>query len=71
MDQNIIENLKCYYRKFLMREMIAKMEANERFRPNLLQALRFLKSAWENVKAETIRNAFKAARFIVEEEVSF
>ena len=54
-----------------MREMIAKMEANERFRPNLLQALRFLKSAWENVKAETIRNAFKAARFIVEEEVSF
>ena len=70
MDQNVIETLKTNYRRLLLREIINKMEARERFRPNLLQALRYLKTAWEQVKEETIRNAFKAARFIVEEEVS-
>ena len=71
MDQNVIESLKSNYRRILLREMITKMEHNERFRPNLLQALRYLKTAWNNVKQATIRNAFKAAQFILEDEVSF
>lgn len=47
------------------------MEENARFRPNLLQALRYLKEAWSNVHSATIRNAYRQARFFVEDIVSF
>lgn len=69
MDQGIIANLKVHYKKFLLREMITKLDANEKFKPNLLQALRFLQNAWESVKPSTIRNCFREAQFLVEEQV--
>jgi len=47
------------------------MDANEKFRPNLLQAMRYLKIAWESVHSATIRNAFVQARFFLDEEVLF
>ena len=72
MDQNVIENLKCQYRKLLLREIVTKMDKDkESFRPNLFHAMRYLKTAWDNVHSATIRNAFIQARFVFDDEVFF
>lgn len=64
MDMGIIKNMKEYYRRNLIREKIAKLDDRQDFRPNLLQALYFLKAAWDVVKPETLRNCFKKAKFV-------
>lgn len=70
LDQGIIANVKAHYKKFMLREIIAQLDQNATFKPNLLQAMRFLKSSWEAVKPETIRNCFREAQFLVNEQVN-
>lgn len=71
MDMGTIENLKTHYRRHMLRETLARMANRVQFRPNLLQALRFLKQAWDDVKAETVRNCFKEAGFVIMDDVSY
>ena len=71
MDQGIIQNLKVHYRKYLLREHIRMIDAGKSFCPTLLEALRILKRAWDDVKPETIRNCFKEAGFVQYDSVSF
>jgi hypothetical protein len=59
MDMGIIKNMKEYYRRNLIREKIAKLDDRQDFRPNLLQALYFLKAAWDAVKPEHSATASK------------
>lgn len=73
MDMGLIENTKHHYRRLLLRETVKRLEDNEKSKkfPSLLQALRFLKQAWDNVTAETIRNCFKEANFTLDDQVIF
>ena len=58
MDQGIIQNLKCHYRRQLVDRMSECIAASQSFSVNVLDALHFLKSAWDNVTSETISNCF-------------
>jgi hypothetical protein len=69
LDQGVIKNLKFHYRRFLLRDRIAKLERNQDIEINLLEALRMVKNAWASVTEETIRNCFRHAGF--SQEVCF
>ncbi|XP_039386738.1 tigger transposable element-derived protein 4-like [Mauremys reevesii] len=58
MDQGIIQVLKVYYRKMLMRQYLLHDEKKAQYTPSLLDAMNFLRSAWNNVKKETISNCW-------------
>ena len=58
MDQGIIHNLKCHYRRQLVDKMSVCIAKNESFSVNVLEALHFLKCAWDRVTSETISNCF-------------
>lgn len=69
MDQGIIQNVKIIYKRLLLRKMIDAIDANISFTFNLLNALQMLQQAWVEVKVETIKNCFKKAHFIENEEI--
>uniref|UniRef100_A0A3B3Q9M8 HTH CENPB-type domain-containing protein n=1 Tax=Paramormyrops kingsleyae TaxID=1676925 RepID=A0A3B3Q9M8_9TELE len=50
--------LKVYYRKMLMRQYLLHDEKKAQYTPSLLDAMNFLRSAWNNVKKETITNCW-------------
>ena len=58
MDQGIIQVLKVYYRKMLMRQYLLHDEKKAQYTPSLLDAMNFLRSAWNDVKKETISNCW-------------
>uniref|UniRef100_A0A8C4RRF5 Tigger transposable element-derived protein 4 n=1 Tax=Erpetoichthys calabaricus TaxID=27687 RepID=A0A8C4RRF5_ERPCA len=62
-DQGIIQNMKFFYRKQLLRKYLLAIEANEDFSINLLDALHMLHSAWNSVTPRTIENCFHHAGF--------
>ena len=69
MDRGIICNLKHYYRKNLLRAVIDRLDNNnEIFEPNLLQAFRMLDAAWTSISPETLRNCFRSAGFVNEDQ---
>jgi DDE superfamily endonuclease len=60
-DAGIIRNLKVYYRKHFHQQILQDIEANkiEPEKIDILQAIRFVISAWNNdVKAKTIYHCF-------------
>lgn len=68
MDAGIIENLKVGYRRLLLRSRIDHIDSGDLgWRPSLLDAVDYLKQAWDFVKQETIANCFKHAGFIFDE----
>jgi hypothetical protein len=71
MDQGIIKNLKGYYRKRIVRKILAHMEEATPTSVSLLDAIRDLNKAWHlDVTAQTIAKCFKKARFAkIEEEI--
>jgi hypothetical protein len=69
MDQGVIANLKCHYRKLLLRRQIQAFDANVPFSINLLDAVNMLRRAWDCVKEETLHNCFRKAKFIQSDEV--
>ena len=67
MDQGIIENLKCHYKKILLRRWLKAMDMGKEFEFTLLDALHVVRCAWEQVSESTIRNCFAKAKFSEEE----
>uniref|UniRef100_A0A8C4SC05 HTH CENPB-type domain-containing protein n=1 Tax=Erpetoichthys calabaricus TaxID=27687 RepID=A0A8C4SC05_ERPCA len=62
-DQGIMQNMKFFYWKQLLRKYLLAIEANEDFSINLLDALHMLHSAWNSVTPRTIENCFRHAGF--------
>ena len=70
MDQGIIQAMKLKYRKLQLRKMVAAMEKNKTVcasqllkEVDILQAIYWLKQAWDDVKEETITKCFKMCGF--------
>ena len=66
LDLGIIKNFKVYYRKLLMRFILAKIEtcssASEVLQSiNVLHAIRWVAEAWKNVTETTIKKCFRKA----------
>jgi hypothetical protein len=65
MDQGIIQNLKHYYRKRVVKKCLTDMEQNVPTNVTLLDAIRDLSKTWTlNVKEQTIVNCFRKAAFL-------
>nr|XP_057933526.1 tigger transposable element-derived protein 4-like [Doryrhamphus excisus] len=58
MNRGIIRTLKFHYRKMLTRKKLAFLEANGKFREDLLGVMYSLRNAWDAVRPETIQNCF-------------
>lgn len=67
MDQGIIHNLKTLYRRMVVERLLCAVDRGQPVDNNtvtLLDGVRMLHSAWNQVKPETIANCFKHARFV-------
>ena len=62
-DQSIIQNLKYYYRTFLLRKYLVALKVRKSFKVNILDALQILSTAWNSVNAKIIENCFRHAGF--------
>nr|XP_015838614.1 PREDICTED: tigger transposable element-derived protein 4 [Tribolium castaneum] len=65
LDQGIIKNLKCYYRRRILMKTISVFEKNQQIsKLTLMDCVNVVSKAWDiNVKSETITNCFKKAGF--------
>lgn len=63
LDQGIIKNFKTFYRKEIVREIIAGIEDGKKTSITMLHAVRMADKAWKNVSRETIVNCFKSCGF--------
>lgn len=63
MDQGVIRCLKAHYRKMLLTRLIQCAENKEQFSISVLDALVMIKTAWNRVSQETLRNCFRHAGF--------
>lgn len=68
MDQGIIANFKLFYRGLILKHVLSKMDgvssASELSKSiNVLEALYFIKKAWDSVTPNTIKNCFSKAGF--------
>ncbi len=60
MDAGVIKNLKVHYRSKVVCQLIDELEnALPVTTLTVLDAIQYLEQAWDNVKAETIKNCFK------------
>ena len=64
LDQGIIQSFKLQYRKRVLRSLVARMDDAERVTDltkmlNVGDAVSWTKSAWNEVKLETIQKCFK------------
>lgn len=75
LDQGIIQNFKMRYRSIILKHILAKMDevtsANELVKLiNVLDAIYFLNTAWQEVSSSTVKNCFRKAGFRYENTVS-
>ncbi|KAK7105522.1 hypothetical protein V1264_016888 [Littorina saxatilis] len=66
LDCGVIKNLKFFYRSRLLSRLILHVDSGlplDEFSVTLLDAVRNLKRAWDNVKPSTVRNCFRKAGF--------
>ena len=63
MDAGVIKNFKVGYRKKLMEKRILAFDTNTEFKIDLLWSLRMVKTGWENVTQNTIKNCFRHCGF--------
>lgn len=66
LDLGIIMNFKIYYRKLLLRYIVAKIDQHSLVSDvakniNVLQAIRRIAEAWKQVSCETLKKCFKTA----------
>lgn len=62
LDQGIIKNFKAHYRKLVLKDIIRHMDLHgtkPADKLNVLQAMRYVESAWNLVKPDTIANCFR------------
>ena len=72
LDLGIIKNFKVYYRKLLLKYIVAKIDqhalASEVAKTiNILQAIRWIAEAWQQVSCETILKCFRKAGILTKE----
>ena len=72
-DAGLIQNVKMHYRKLLVRHVLSHMDdantATELSKKiNILDAIMWLKSAWDSVQPDTIKKCFAKCGFDVVEE---
>ena len=63
-DAGIIRDLKRKYRTRLVKRMLAQIEASptaSNYKPNVLDAIRMVSAAWDEVKPDTVKNCFRKA----------
>lgn len=70
LDQGVIRSLKCKYRTQVLAKVLECVEQKKDCVVTLLDAVRFLSKAWRQVKPQTIRNCFRHAGFVFEEDGS-
>lgn len=68
LDQGIIQNFKFYYRHLILKHILTKIEDVQSLSEltksiNVLEALYFIKTAWDKLSSSTIKNCFGKARF--------
>nr|XP_014095325.1 tigger transposable element-derived protein 6 [Bactrocera oleae]XP_014095331.1 tigger transposable element-derived protein 6 [Bactrocera oleae]XP_014095339.1 tigger transposable element-derived protein 6 [Bactrocera oleae]XP_014095347.1 tigger transposable element-derived protein 6 [Bactrocera oleae] len=68
LDQGIIQNFKVFYRSSILQHLLPKIDsavsASELAKSiNILEALYFIKTSWDKVKATTFKNCFLKAGF--------
>ncbi|XP_057340566.1 tigger transposable element-derived protein 6-like [Microplitis mediator] len=63
LDQGIIKNFKSFYRKEVVKKLIADMEQKTVPAINVLHAIRMIDKAWRNVSESTIVNCFRTCGF--------
>ena len=59
MEQGIIHNLEQLYKKKLVEHYWSEAKSGQVKEINLLQAIRFLRESWDQVKQETVFKCFK------------
>ncbi|XP_067650982.1 tigger transposable element-derived protein 6-like [Haliotis asinina] len=59
MDAGIIRTFKAHYKKYLVKHFIRCAEDDLPQTLNLREALRFVKTAWSEVKSSTIQNCYR------------
>lgn len=64
MDQGIIRSFKNYYRRLLVLQLIDRMEKKQDPKISVLDAIRIMSDAWNNVTPTTIQNCYKKAGFV-------
>ena len=62
-DQGIIQSLKVHYRHQLVKKLLFSIEAGKELKVSVLDAMQWLKVAWDNVTIETIQNCFQHCSF--------
>lgn len=73
LDSGIIKNFKVYYRKLLLRYIVAKIDQHSLASDvatniNVLQAIRWMAEAWKQVSCETIKKCFKNAGILTDQQ---
>ncbi|UYV83885.1 ANAPC11 [Cordylochernes scorpioides] len=68
MDKGVIKNLKHFYRRFLVENILTGDSEALKIKLDVLQAFRLCKKAWDQVTSETIKHCFKKAGFVKKEE---
>lgn len=64
LDQGIIQNVKCHYRRRILKKTIKDFEENKKINITMIDCVDEITNAWNiNVKSETISNCFKKAGF--------
>lgn len=64
MDQGIIRSFKNYYRRLLVLQLIDRMEKKQDTKISVLDAIRIMSDAWNNVTPTTIQNCYKKAALV-------
>jgi hypothetical protein len=59
-----IQNLKVHYRKHIIVKHLAAIEKKTEVKISILDAIRFLRLAWDNVSMGTINHCFRHAGFV-------
>ncbi|XP_040358446.1 tigger transposable element-derived protein 6-like [Ixodes scapularis] len=68
-DHGVIQNLKMYYRRHLIRRMIVCADSKKSYSVILLSALHMLTYAWDQVKVSTVQRCFHHAGFARQEVI--
>ncbi|UYV72296.1 hypothetical protein LAZ67_9002504 [Cordylochernes scorpioides] len=68
MDKGVIKNLKHFYRRFLVENILTGDSEALKIKLDVLQGSRLCKKAWDQVTSETIKHCFKKAGFVKKEE---
>ena len=61
MDAGVIWSFKSHYRRILIEKRISAFDLGQEYTPSLIDALLFLRTAWERVTEQTIVNCFRKA----------